>query len=1295
MSQAQATIDREPIDDLADEFLARFRRGQRPPITEYVTAHPQLADEIRELFPTLVMLERLSPRPEDLAQQCAPTGPAAGIPQQLGEYRILREVGRGGMGVVYEAEQLSLGRHVALKVLPAHAVLTPHLLSRFQNEARVAARLHHTNIVPVFGVGEDQGIHFYAMQFIQGHSLDAVLDELRRLKQSVSLAPADGEASNDVACPPETPPALTQSGLSEVSSYSTAHHSFFRSAARMGLQVAEALAYAHSQGVLHRDVKPSNLLLDAHGCVWVTDFGLAKQEGSELTKTGDVVGTLRYLAPERFRGISDVKSDIYGLGVTLYELLTLHSAFEETDRVRLVHDIVHVDPISPRRLQGRVPRDLETIVLKAMAKEPSRRYLSAEEMAADLRRYLDDRPIAARRARMAERMWRWCARRPALAGLSVALLSSLVIGLVGVLWQWNRAETSLNEAMRQKRLAESSLAVAQTATQRAERNLQEADHQRTIAQQEAERAEANYRTARQAVDELLTMVSEDELKNQPGLQSLRVRLLMRAHEYYQGMLERRANDPTARTELAENYLRIAAIKRTTGALPESSEAYEKGISLLETILTEKFESKAALQLAGSCNYLALQHISARRFEEAGRLLLRARDVLEKVAENTTSTEADRLKAMTLNNIAWWTSQRPSDDRVRGAEEAIDMHEQALAIYRRLAKENPRDYVIHRALSSTLSNMARRSMYVGRYEETRRLFEECVEIRLELAKNNPASHDAKWYLAAGYDGLGDVTAKTPALTPEVRKRALDHYQAALDILEPLVRDNPVITDYSQTLADVLRGVASVHARANDPLSAWKAQQRVTTLMKTRLSQDSGHWRDHVDLATSAGAQADFERKLERHDDSITQRFLAREAWKEAQRLEPSMLSLYRASVIVNSANLMQELGALGRVAELYDLALERRELCDGQPRRMLLVASGLERTMCAARRGAELEPTQVEQLERCLDLAIEMFWAGAQAAPAEAKEFVRLRSFMRDYAALADVEARLQKDPDSSAALADRSHLLRRLGHTNRANQDLNRALELVNVALERSPGDPALLKERARFYFEAGRYEQAFADSAKVLANLPNDTRALDYHAQSAINVGAWHEAKDSYARLWEKNIRRPVYVLRWCRAAKELGLDIQVEELTKRLLDLVGQDAAKAEATAWQMLAEGDVARFPDLALRLAQQAVELKPQAKTFQATLGGVYVRLNRYDDALDAIEAAAKEPPGQASALGGFWLAIILHHRGEHDRALGAYERALRSWKETTSVPRDREAFLESIWNEAKSLLAGSEHPAARS
>ena len=403
-----SSSDRNPVEMLAEEFLERHRRGERPNIDEFMARHPEKAEEILDLFPALLMMENVRPAVGDVTGdvQGGPSLPGRQKIERLGDYRILREVGHGGMGIVYEAEQESLGRHVALKVLLNHSLLDPKQLRRFQLEARAAARLHHTNIVPVYGVGEHEGVHYYIMKFIQGQGLDLVLKELKRLKNlqsgSKKSATAGRTPGNDLSkenaaaataeallsghfavtaefgpdqaaaatrakkteaakaregseaprsvvgsrvptklreadqTSPSPSPSMSVStssihlpGQSEHSTLSHRSNQYFHSVARIGMQVADALGYAHGQGVLHRDIKPSNLLLDTQGTVWVADFGLAKAaaDQEDLTHTGDIVGTLRYMAPERFRGKADITSDLYSLGLTIYEMLTLRPAF--------------------------------------------------------------------------------------------------------------------------------------------------------------------------------------------------------------------------------------------------------------------------------------------------------------------------------------------------------------------------------------------------------------------------------------------------------------------------------------------------------------------------------------------------------------------------------------------------------------------------------------------------------------------------------------------------------------------------------------------------------------------------------------------------------------------------------------------------------------------------------------------------------------------------------------------------------------------------------------------------------
>jgi serine/threonine protein kinase len=596
--------------ELAHEFVERLRRGERPPLTEYADRRPELADQIRELFPALVEMEQFgsSGGPETGPLPVGDDG-AGVLPWVLGDYLVVREIGRGGMGIVYEAVQESLGRHVALKVLPNRRMLAANQLERFIREAKAAALLHHTNIVPVFGVGAHEGVHFYAMQYIEGQGLDAVLAEVKRLRRGLPWAPASvvprhaalvatsvaqgllagrfqepgptldlGAAVTPADAPADgpgepPPPAMTAAGAEGLADSTSsfmgrteAHYHL--SVARLGAQVAEALAHAHAHGVLHRDIKPANLLVDLQGTAWVTDFGLAKSAGSdELTSPGDIIGTLRYMAPERFRGQSDPRSDVYGLGLTLYEMLTTEPAFAASDRATLVDQVLHEEPRRPRAIDPQVPRDLETVILKAIAKEPAARYQSAGDMAEDLRRYLADRPIRARRIGAAERAWRWARRNPVAATTGGSLAAVFLVGLPLVTALW------LNSS-RLYRLSE----------------------QRRVD------AEASFAQARGAVDDYLTTVSEDTLLRSPvpGLQPLRRRLLEAALRYYQDFARRHADDRSVRADLAASYARVGEITGELGSRDEAIAAIRHASALYEALARSDSAGRANPAERGHC-----------------------------------------------------------------------------------------------------------------------------------------------------------------------------------------------------------------------------------------------------------------------------------------------------------------------------------------------------------------------------------------------------------------------------------------------------------------------------------------------------------------------------------------------------------------------------------------------------------------------------------------------------------------------------------------------------------------------
>ena len=440
---------------IADDFLRQLKQGEQPQIEEYAKLYPDIAGLLRQVLPTL----------QEIGEAVVETDPISDVSdpdkfpkRTLGDFRIIREIGRGGMGVVYEAEQISLDRRVALKVLPFAAVLDDRRLQRFKTEAKAAAQLHHTNIVPVFSVGCDRGVHYYAMQYVEGHTLSAVIRELRELSGLDTQAPegreetvtrlaedmtdgrfektkssdsSDTSGGEGVSSETVSSPIETLGG-----DHSTKKPSFFRSVATLGIQAAEALECAHAIAIVHRDIKPSNLLLDARGHLWMTDFGLAQFQtdmGMTLTMPGDVLGTLRYMSPEQALGEHtsvDHRTDIYSLGTTLYELLTLEPVFTGKDRPEILRQIADKDPRPLKRLNEAVPTDLETIVLKSMAKEPKSRYATAQEMADDLRRFLDDKPIKARRPTLIARAIKWRRRHRALSTAAIIVLIGTILNLV-------------------------------------------------------------------------------------------------------------------------------------------------------------------------------------------------------------------------------------------------------------------------------------------------------------------------------------------------------------------------------------------------------------------------------------------------------------------------------------------------------------------------------------------------------------------------------------------------------------------------------------------------------------------------------------------------------------------------------------------------------------------------------------------------------------------------------------------------------------------------------------------------
>ncbi len=630
-SDADRTLD--SADDGSDdprlmaamqEYMAALDAGKRINRRELIGRHPDIAAELSACLqglafvhgatdqladagggppPSVLDAAAAGPRTDGLGDDApgaspAPTVGLNGTP--LGDFRLLREIGRGGMGVVYEATQLSLGRRVAVKVLPMAAALDARRLQRFRNEAQAAAGLHHTNIVPVYAVGSDRSTHFYAMQLIDGRSLAEVIRELRqaeagarrrsvlgrRLLDQPDPTPADpataslattaadrtvalatAPAAAAAASPSTVSPSSAWSGPRAADPFSTLHggrrSEYFRTVARLGVQAAEALDYAHGLGIIHRDVKPANLMVDGRGNLWVTDFGLAQMQGDNgLTQTGDMVGTFRYMSPEQAGGgpgrlgtgrrhrrrrdadadssgdgvpeiVLDPRTDVYSLGVTLYELLTLQAALPGKTRDDLMVQLAVIDPRPARAIDRAIPVELQTVLAKAYAKDPADRYATAHAFADDLRRFLADEPIHARPPTVWDHAAKWTRRHRSVA-LSAIVILTLAAGGLG-------ASTIVVGAERVR--AQAGEASARTQAAQAAHARDAADAARREAQAERDEAGRNYVQARRAIDELTRVA--DDLPNIPATADTRRVLLQTARDYYQQFATAGVRDPAS------------------------------------------------------------------------------------------------------------------------------------------------------------------------------------------------------------------------------------------------------------------------------------------------------------------------------------------------------------------------------------------------------------------------------------------------------------------------------------------------------------------------------------------------------------------------------------------------------------------------------------------------------------------------------------------------------------------------------------------------------------------------------
>jgi serine/threonine protein kinase/Flp pilus assembly protein TadD len=854
--------EQSQLAEILETYLSDLEGGFSPDPEEIVRRHPELADPLRAYLNSIQFLHEAT---GELRQQARiPANTPDFSKKQLGDYTILREIGRGGMGVVYEAEQISLARRVALKVLPFAAVLDRRQIARFYNEAQAAAHLNHPNIVPVFSVGCDRGVHFYAMQYIEGQPLDVAIAQLRKRSsnQPSGALPDDPTEPVDQA---ET----TEFGSGKWQSFSDAaslkSRNYFHVVAKLGIEAAEAIEYAHQCGIIHRDIKPSNLLLDAQGKIWITDFGLARfpSNNSSLTMSGDVMGTIRYMSPEQVAGKSsliDARTDIYSLGITLYELATLHEAFAGSDRQAFLRWISDEEPRPPRQINPSIPLDLETILLKAISKTPQDRYATAQEMAEDLRHFIEGKPVLARRASLTDRAFKWSKRHKALVGASAAMFLVILLGSIA---------TTLMIASEQ--------AKTKAALVQAEDNYRE-------AQQNLRRAETHFRQLRDVVDRFGAHHAE-QLKELAGAEPLRRELLLDTLGYYRGFIEYAGNDSVLQSELAVTYSKSAAVTDqlgdkqgaiaayrlaiqtfgklirsqprenqyqtdlalcynnlglllgATGEAAPAEEAYEKALAIQKRLVASDPQSaKYRNDLALTHDNLGLLENSLARQAKAEEAFTEAIRLEEQLVEQfPDKPDYQRNLAITYNNLSFL--QVKSDPR-KAEESSI----KSRAIQQKLVDHFPQNAGYQSDLALSCNNLGALEGHNGRVDVAEKSYRQAIALQEQLVRKSPSVIRFRNDLAITHNNLGRLFSNAEKLD-----EAQLSFEAAQKIIQELTDDYPNDTNYRSTLGGILNNLGLVREKLGqleDAASLYEqaiAQQRQAYENARQVTQ----YRDFLD------------------------------------------------------------------------------------------------------------------------------------------------------------------------------------------------------------------------------------------------------------------------------------------------------------------------------------------------------------------------------------------------------------------------------------------------------------------
>jgi eukaryotic-like serine/threonine-protein kinase len=823
---------------LSLELEYRLREQEQPTAGEYLATYPCYGPQIEKAFSelkkstqkgadsseSLLPQAQLQPNPGE-----SPTlnhgfpanlGPGTHI-RYLGDYELLEELGRGGMGVVCKARQLSLNRLVAVKMILAGVLATEADVQRFHAEAEAAAGLDHPGIVPVFEVGQYSGYHYFSMGYVEGQSLS------RRIAES------------------PLPP---------------------REAARIMAQVAEAVEYAHSKGVIHRDLKPANVLLDPTSQARVTDFGLAKRldQESSLSISGTLVGTPSYMPPEQASGQVkrvDIRSDVYSLGATLYAMLSGRPPFQADNWSDTCLQVVHQEPIPPRQLNPKLPRDLETVCLKCLEKDPRRRYASARELADELGRYLRGEPIHARPIGRPERLWRWCRRNPIVAVLSASIALLLVLGT----------------------LVSTYYAVAATNSAR------EATKARSLAEKEKDRATGNFKMASEAVKTFYTQVADDPRLAPHGLEDLRRSLLESANKFYEKLINQESSDSGMQHERLEALFSRGNIERALNNRSQAENAYKNTIATANQLIqAHGSDSDYRYFVAGSHQNLGMIYRASGKLQQAKTEFKKAIDMwMEMVKEHPNEHNYQQALGGSYCDLGTACSDAGES---AGAENAYTA---AVDVLERVTKVHPDMLTSQLFLATSQSNLGNMHAKMGRAAAAESAHGKAVAIFEMLAAKDPKEPRYQDRLAAAYGNLALIYES--AGQAEKQESVL---LKSLKIREVLAREHPAVPSYKADLALVNNSLGIMYYNAKRIEKAKECDEKALVLWQDLAAGDTtapeyqnGMASSYRDLGTVYQEGRQYEKAEEAYKKAIAREAALAEEHRDVPQYRVLLAQVY--------------------------------------------------------------------------------------------------------------------------------------------------------------------------------------------------------------------------------------------------------------------------------------------------------------------------------------------------------------------------------------------------------------------